>query len=138
MADDKQDVNKNVRISYSASNEYRVIYANGAHGGITPSGTEIKFDLYQEYSQPPESETRQIHGVRMGDVVAKQPATPDIVRERVVGVIMTLDRAEVLATWMIEKIQKFKEERDLIFKQMGDEENEHAIQPEQLGPESTE
>lgn len=70
--------------------------------------------------------------------MAKQPATPDIVRERVVGVIMTLDRAEVLATWMIEKIQKFKEERDLIFKQMGDEENEHAIQPEQLGPESTE
>ena len=138
MADDRQDADQNVRISYPASNDYEVIYANGAHGGITPDGTEIKFDLYQEYGQPPEYETRQIHGVKMGDIVSKQPATPDIVRERVVGVIMTLDKAEVLANWMIEKIQRFKEERDLILKQMGVEENEQVIRSEQLGSESTE
>ena len=138
MADNKQDADQNVRISYPASNDYKVVHANGAYGGITPDGTEIKFDLYQEYSQPLEYETRQIHGVKMGDTISKQPATPDIVRERVVGVVMTLDKAKVLANWMIEKIQKFEEELDLILKQMGDEENEQVIQSEQLGPESTE
>ena len=138
MADNKQDADQNVRISYPASNDYKVVHANGAYGGITPDGTEIKFDLYQEYSQPLEYETRQIHGATMGDIIGKQPATPDIVRERLVGVAMTLDKAELLAKWMMGKIQKFKEEHDLIPKHIGDEGNEQVIQSEQLGPESTE
>ena len=137
MADDKQDAGR-VKISYPASNDYRIVYANGAYGGITPDGSEIKFDLFQEYSQPPEYEIRQIHGVRMGDPVAKQPATPEILRERVVGVVISLDKAEVIANWMLEKIEKFRKERDRILEQMGGEDNDQGTQPKQFGPDSTE
>lgn len=142
MADEIQDngnqADRDVTISYPASNDYKTLYANGAYGGITPDGTEFKLDLYQEYLQPIDSEIRQVHGVKMGDVVGRRPATLGIIRERVVGVVMTLDKAEILASWMLNKIEKFKEERERIMKAIGDEGNEEAIQSEKFGPESTE
>ena len=74
----------------------------------------------------------------MGDPVAKQPATPEILRERVVGVVISLDKAEVIANWMLEKIEKFRKERDRILEQMGGEDNDQGTQPKQFGPDSTE
>jgi len=138
MTDEKRDNDRSIRISYPASNDYQTIYVNGAYGGITPDGTELTFDLYREYSQPIEYEIRQIHGIRIGDPISKQSQVPEIVRERLVGIVMSLDKAEILANWMLNKINKFKEERDRILKEMEDEGNEQAIQSKQLELGSTE
>jgi hypothetical protein len=54
MAQTKESDAKQFKISYEYDPGYRMIAANGLHGGITPRG-DLLFDLFAEYTKPPKS-----------------------------------------------------------------------------------
>ena len=93
---------------YEKDPAFRVVYANGAQGGVTPKG-EYTFDLFFEHARPP---TKVVHSITpdgLGPEVERQPPAPQVVRELLVGVVMTPAGAKSLAHWILETIHQFEE-----------------------------
>jgi hypothetical protein len=97
-----------VVFGYERDPAYRVIYANGAQGGMTPKG-EYTFDLFFEHARPP---TRVVHSITpdgLGPEVERTPPSPQVMRDLLVGVVMTPAGAKSLAHWILESIRQFEE-----------------------------
>ena len=97
-----------VVFSYERNPEYRVLYANGAHGGVTPKG-EYKFDLFFECAATPEEVAHSITPDGLGPEVERNPPQAPVIRELQVGVVMTVGGAKSLAHWILENIRQFEE-----------------------------
>ena len=97
-----------VVFGYERDPGYRVLFANGAQGGMTPKG-EYTFDLFFEHARSP---SRVVHSVTpdgLGPEVERQPPGPQVVRDLLVGVVMTPAGAKSLAHWILETIRQFEE-----------------------------
>ncbi len=88
--------------------EYRIITANGAWGGITPRG-ELMFDLFFEHIDLPEEVTYMATPDGLGPESSRSPNPTPIVRDALVGVVMTPENAENLGRWIIEKVSMLKQ-----------------------------
>jgi hypothetical protein len=94
-----------IKFHYLKSQLFRIIRADGAYGGITPRlGVFLSF-----YSERPPIPTVMVHDVGddgiLGEERRSERQTRDgIIREAEVGVILDLDTAKSLATWLGEKI----------------------------------
>ena len=97
-----------VIFGYEKDPAYRVVYANGAQGGVTPKG-EYTFDLFFEHARAPAKVVHSITPDGLGPEVERSPATPQVVRDLLVGVIMTPAGAKSLAHWILENIRQFEE-----------------------------
>jgi hypothetical protein len=93
---------------YDKDPGYRLVYANGAQGGVTPKG-EYTFDLFFEHAQPPAKVVHSITPDGLGPEVERVPQGAQVMRELVVGVIMTPASAKSLAHWILENIRQFEE-----------------------------
>ena len=110
MADDEAgrgngDAGNRVAFDYIKGQHFRVIRADGAIGGLTPSGG-IHFALYSERHAIPR---RLVHQVDddggLGDVLPNETVSRDaIVREMDVDVFLSIDVARSLHQWFGEKI----------------------------------
>ena len=96
---------KEIRFVYSKSPQYRVVPANGVHGGVTGRG-DFRFDLFVEYTEFPESVTHSVTPDGVGPEIGRSPQQPEITRESQVGVVMQIEQARSLAHWILERIKR--------------------------------
>lgn len=97
-----------LQFDYIKSNFFRVVYADGAHGGYTPRGN-FHMVFFNERLAIPQSTTHAIVDGQLGpeiDRVARQA----IVREAEVDVVMNLQVAESLHVWLGKTIAEMKSE----------------------------
>jgi len=104
---------KTVRFIYTKSDDHKVIYANGIHGGITLQG-EVAFDLFLEQRLATKAE---VHSIKEdGTLGPKTKTEPEIeppeqgqaivIREKRVGVILSRDAAKNIAEWILKKVEQ--------------------------------
>jgi hypothetical protein len=112
------------KFKYIFSYDYNPVYANGAHGGVTPRG-ELVVNFYQERQPLPNSITHELNP--NGTIGREVDVEPDDLNKSLVrfvanGVVLNHQTAREIHYWLGEKIK----ELDAI------EQAKDAIQPGQL------
>ncbi len=92
---------KNVKIYFSKTENYKIIAANGAWGGVSPGG-DIFFDLFIDKRDNPEYLELEIDSNSKTEEVGREGAE-NFVRESQIGVVLRPDNALVIGKWLIEK-----------------------------------
>jgi len=100
-------LDKEISFRFERDPEYRVLVANGAWGGPTPRG-EIMFDLFFEHADVPEEIAYMATPDGLGPEISRSPQTNYIIRDALVGVVMTPENAESLGRWLLEKVSVMK------------------------------
>ncbi|MBI1901160.1 MAG: hypothetical protein HYS13_08630 [Planctomycetia bacterium] len=103
---------RQLRTDYIKSNFFRVIYADGVYGGLTPKG-DIHIDFFNERQPIPQQTTYEVTGEgRLGDEIKQERKSREaMVREVEVGVVINTDLAKALVDWLQKKIEE-KEKKD--------------------------
>jgi hypothetical protein len=96
-----------ITFKYIFKYDYNPVYVNGAHGGVSPRG-EIVANFYLERQPLPNEITHAINpdGSIAADVVAVDPENLEstIVRYVSSGVVLNLQNAKALNSWLGDKI----------------------------------
>ena len=102
---DARVIPSEVQFHYIKSNQYRVIHADGAFGGITTRG-QIHVDLFSERNPIPQTMLHRVHpDGRIGDEIASGTVRKDgVVREVEVGATMDMATAKALIEWLQDKV----------------------------------
>ena len=108
-----------VKFKYIFSKDYNPVFANGAWGGICPSG-EITINFYFERAGLPISATNVVKdngtlGQEIEIIPSDQQAS--LVRYIENGVIMTLNGAKIFHKWLGDKIKEAEQVQLIIEKQ---------------------
>lgn len=98
---------KKIVFRYEKKADYKVIYANGIHGGISPRG-EFKFDLFTEYSKFPDEVIHSKVPDGIGPEIDRNPKNLPIIREAQVGIIMSVESAKSIARWIMQHINDYE------------------------------
>lgn len=89
-----------IKIKYSKSNDYKIIPATGAWGGLSPNN-EVILDLFVEKHVHPESIEIEIeNGRKVGE---KQEVENIFIREAQIGIVLRPDIAYLIGEWLIGK-----------------------------------
>ncbi len=107
-----------VNFDYIKGQQFRVIRADGAVGGVTPNG-HIHFALFSERRAIPRQSVHPINddGTLGEELSERRVSRGGFVREMDVDVFVTVDVAENFCAWLQEKIEEAKKRQ---------------IQPEQI------
>ena len=97
-----------VTFAYRRSTEYRLVAITGAYGGPMPAGL-VKMDLFVEYGTTPDSIQYERHDDGKLEEVSRTPSEQVIIRDVQAGVVMTIDAAENIGRWLLEKAQQSRE-----------------------------
>lgn len=101
---------RKVKYTYRKADDYKIIFANGVYGGITPRN-ELKFDFIHEYKETPGIEIIPVKEDGSPAPIEKEiPEEIEITRELKIGIILNLDQAESIGRWMLAKVEAFKKE----------------------------
>lgn len=87
---------KTIKFAYKYDDDYRVVYTNGAHGGISPQG-EVVMNLFMERLPVPDLERRLISDEGLvGDPVPSSASEQEleVVRHLSTGVVMNIESAK--------------------------------------------
>ncbi len=103
-ADVKKNRKKTINFDYIKSNQFRVIHADGVHGGLHPKGKAIQMAFFSERQPIPRRETYNFDGEKLTGI-KKTDKRDAIVREVEVEVLLDLDMAISLHKWISEKIE---------------------------------
>jgi len=100
-----------VRFKYIFPDDYNPVYVNGAYGGAGPRG-ELAINFYLERAPVPYTEFRDVSP--QGVVDPKFTLEPNdlgniVIRYISSGVIMNLDTAKSVYTWLGEHIKRMEE-----------------------------
>jgi len=119
----KDDALGRVEFQYRCALDYHLIHATGAAGGVTPGG-DVKFDLFSEFANIPDVERWSLN--EKGALQSRIPPeskdeTITVLREKQVGVVMSLGNAEGLANWLLKKVLEAKEHRKHLTSEQGEE-----------------
>ena len=93
---------KTVRFVYENANDYRVVYANGAQGGLSPQG-EMIVNFFVEKPANPFDERRPLaEDGSVGEPIPESATITEyqIVRSISTSVVMSLDCARRVKTWL--------------------------------------
>src|SRR5690349_9267361 len=94
-----------VAFDYVKGKDFRTVRADGAIGGITPSGY-IHFALYSERAAIPRRVVHSIEGGQLGSPIEAESVTRGaFVREMDVDVFLNADVARNLHTWLGEQLE---------------------------------
>lgn len=114
MSDDKDaetEIPPNVLFHYIKSNQFRVIHADGAYGGISPRGY-IHFALYNERTAIPRTTSLDLVSSKAGVGTYGNEVRVDgrdgYVREIEIDVMMDIRAAKNLHEWLDEKIKEWE------------------------------
>lgn len=114
MVDEKKSAPKQFKIHYIKSNAFRVILAEGVHGGITPNG-KIQFAFYNERLPIPQMTVHELeplgeNAVRLKEEIKEMRVGRDgIIREVEAEILMDVKHAEVMLNWLKDHIDKVNE-----------------------------
>lgn len=106
-----------VAFDYIKSPDFRTVWADGAIGGITPSGL-IHFAIYAERPAIPRRQVFELTdeglaGQKLGAEIIEKRITRDaIVREIPVDVMISVSVAESLAQWLIQQVEAVRRAQD--------------------------
>lgn len=111
---------KTIRYVYTKSDDHKVIYVNGIHGGVTMQ-SEVAFDLFLEQHNTTNVEVHRIeeNGAIGASIRAEKEIGPQeqeeaiMIRERKIGIVLSRDAAENIANWILRKVKQidsFKEQ----------------------------
>lgn len=102
MAEHKQSV----RFHWTTSNQFRVIHADGAYGGLTPYGA-IFVALYSDHPPIPDVTVQPVseEGLLGPEIAEGKVAAEGIEREVEVSIVMSIPTAEALRDWLNERIK---------------------------------
>ena len=96
---------------YIKSNLFRVIHADGAHGGVTP-GLKVQMALFSERIPIPQKTTHKaVYNESEGSVAVGEEITDErvarkgLVREVETEVLMDVETAKKLYVWLGDKIK---------------------------------
>ncbi|MGO9743290.1 MAG: hypothetical protein ACLPN5_17600 [Roseiarcus sp.] len=101
-----------IAVDYVKSPEFRVVWADGVVGNITPNGL-VHFALYAERQAIPRRqifkiETEGDDAGKLGpEVLEKQISRGSIVREMSYDIFVTPQTAENLAKWLLSQVEMF-------------------------------
>jgi hypothetical protein len=97
--------NKKLTITTKRAKEYRVIPAEGALGGLTPSQM-FQINFYLESPNIPSTVTHELlPDGKLGPQVAHEFDGGEVLRELQCAVLMTPDQAESLANWIMATVK---------------------------------
>ena len=99
------DVGSVVQLDYIKSNHFRVVYADGAIGSVSPNGM-IQMALFSERDAIPRSVQHEVTEEGMLGAELNSVRRPGYVREVDVNVVMTPDTAKELMDWLSERIRE--------------------------------
>ena len=102
------NADKRVAFDYIKNSNFRTIQADGAIGGLTPSG-KIHFALYSERQPIPR---RLVHKLNndgsLGPIIQEESVSRDaVVREMEIDVFLNADVANSLYQWLGQKIEEW-------------------------------
>ncbi len=109
---------REISIHYIKSNAFRVIYAEGAHGGLSPNG-KIQMGLYNERQPIPQQTLHAIeqvgkHAVTVGkEIVEKRIGRTGVVREVETEILMDVAAAKEIGQWLLDQaatVDRLREE----------------------------
>ncbi len=100
--------NQRLDFDYIKSQFFRVIHADGAIGGLTPSGG-VHFSFYSERPAIPRRQTFSLKSDGSLGQPIEASVRADFVRELDVDVIMSIEVARHLASWLSLQIQQWEE-----------------------------
>jgi hypothetical protein len=110
--DEKKRTNK-VKFKYIFPEDYTPLAMSGVIGGVSPAGDVVASFFFERNALPNEEEFTLNADGTIGKATKSDP--PDyqttIIRSVQSGVIMRLETAEILKTWLEEKIEAAKELR---------------------------
>ena len=97
-----------IRAHYIKSNHFRVIYSDGVIGSITPSGN-LQINFFSQRNPIPQLMTYRVDaaGHVLGETKEERVQREGVVREVEVGVVMTIDEARSLASWVEDKVSEY-------------------------------
>ena len=104
-----KEIPDNFDFHFIKSNSFRVVHCDGVWGGTTPRGY-ITMSVYSERSSLPQKVTHQVLDQGLIGQETGKEGKEGIIREVDVEVIMDLNMAKSLVTWLEGHI-KFLEER---------------------------
>ncbi len=99
---------RTVEIDYTRNSLYRIVYAAGAWGGVTPQGL-ILMSVYSEYGQVPGSMTYEFPAAGGELVERNRVGKQGFVRELEVGVLLSVDTARAIREWLAAKIEQLEQ-----------------------------
>ena len=102
--------NPQIKFKYIFDYGYNPVYANGAHGGVSPRG-ELVMNFYLERVALPESITHEINpNGTIGQEVDAEPAdlAQSLVRVIKSGVVMNYQNARELHLWLGERVKEME------------------------------
>ena len=93
-----------VQFHFQNAEEHRMIFADGAWGGLTPSGN-LKMGFYSHFRANPDSVAYDVSQPGKLTEVERNGAE-ELIRLIHVDVLMTVEGAKSLRDWLIAKIQE--------------------------------
>jgi hypothetical protein len=100
-----------VAFDYIKSPNFHIVWADGLIGGVTPT-KHIHFALYGERPAIPRRQVFKVDtttGVLGAPVVEKMISRNSIVRELSCDVVISPDVAEMVAKWLLDRVNEIKE-----------------------------
>jgi hypothetical protein len=101
---------KAVTYKYERHPDYRIVYANGAVGGVTPRG-EIMYDLFIEFVGVPEETVHSVTPEGLGPEIGRTPESPPFTRQSQIGVVMTPGQAKSFGYWLINQVENMERKK---------------------------
>jgi len=110
QAEGKEAHEGRIRFHYLKSSAFRVVYAEGAYGGLTPHGN-ISISFYNDRYPIPQIVEHQIsqEGKLGGEI--SRVGKDGVVREVEVDVLLTIPTAKSLRDWLEQKILEAEQKR---------------------------
>jgi len=108
---------KTIKFKYKFRDDYNPVYVNGAYGGITPKG-EIIANFFLERHAIPKKETLNIEEDNDTKRVEFEPGDlhDSLVRYVETGIVMNVDTAREIITWLQDKLQMIDDLNKIPFK----------------------
>jgi hypothetical protein len=100
---------RKITITTRKADGFRVLPAEGALGGITPSQM-YQINFYIEAPNIPTDITHELSTEgKLGPQLSQHQEGGDIVREMQCAVLMTIQQAEALARWIMNTVKQHRE-----------------------------
>jgi hypothetical protein len=95
-------MDNNIMIYFSKTKDYKILFATGAWGGVSPSG-DIAFDLFIDKNDNPEYLKYQVDTNKAKEV---ERGKQKFIRESQIGVILKPDVAYTIGNWLVSKAKE--------------------------------
>ena len=108
---DKKEEAKSVKFIYNTPDDYKIVYANGVFGGLTPRG-DVNCSFFLEYPQVPKEQEFELDKEnKVGNLISVAGNVALVNRDLQIGIILKLEDAEIIANWLLTIVKAARGEK---------------------------